>query len=134
MIDAVGILKVAKPSWGNYDFSKPSLAVVALGEDGQELPCLLWTVGAHVRMEIEEAGLTFGELGLEPDEPGIWIWEGVGVWSPGGYECPDDGSIELVGKFRKPTDEEWTAIRCGCCPWDDEQWKLPEQDRQSIDL
>ena len=129
MIDALGILKEEKkPSWGNYDFSKPSLAVVALGEEEPEVPALLWTVGPHVRMETQEAGLEFSELGLVPEEPGIWIWEGTSIWHPGGFECPDDGDIELVGKFRKPTDAEWTAIRCGCCPWDDEQWKTPGEE------
>lgn len=111
-------------TWGNYDFDKDSLAVVVLGEFDKM--CVLWTAGPHVRMEIEEAGVFADEVLPAPDEEGVWVWEGRGIWYPGSYECPDDGSIELEGKYRKPTDEEWQAIREGCCPWNDEEWKLKE--------
>jgi len=105
-----------------YDRSKSSLAVLAYNDDGKG--CVLWTVGAHVRMEMEEGGLwTLEELGLEPPEPGIWIWEGKYIYSrcgPYGEDCETDPK----GEFRQPTDEEWKLIREGCCPWNDEDWKI----------
>jgi hypothetical protein len=113
-------------SWGNYDFDKPSLAVVAMGEIAT-VGIVLHTVGGHVKMEMEEGGIYVTEdLGIDPPEPGIWVWEGKGYWSPGNWEHPDEGEMELRGKFRQPTDEEWAAIRKGECPWNDDDWK--EQD------
>jgi len=57
------------PPWGNYDFSKKSLAVISVNKNNG---IVLWTVGGHVRMEMEEAGLYYTEdLGLTPpDDPG----------------------------------------------------------------
>jgi hypothetical protein len=110
-------------TWGGYDFGKNSLAVVAFGEVRDEM-CVLWTVGAHLRMEMEEVGLSAEDVLPEPDGEGIWVWEGHGVWHPGPYEYPDDGEIELVGTYRQPTAEEWKAIQKGECPWNDEEWKF----------
>lgn len=81
---------------------------------------MLWTVGAYLRFEMEEAGLCrLGELGLDDAPRGISIWEGKYVWQSGGWECPQDGSMHPKGTFRAPTDEEWAAIREGRCPWDE---------------
>lgn len=112
-------------SWGHYNFAKSSLAVVALGDHGPGI--VLHTVGGHLRMEMSEGGLDNTEdLGIHLEEPGIWVWEGKGVWYPGSYEYPNDGSMELVGSYRPPTDGEWAAIRKGECPWDDAEWKEQE--------
>jgi hypothetical protein len=108
--------------WGNYDFDKPSLVVVASND---ETGAVLWGVGGHIRVEMEEAGLThLDDLGIHPPSAGVWIWEGIYVWSPGSWESPQDGSSEPVGKWRKPTEAEWIAIQEGKCPWDDNDWKL----------
>lgn len=108
--------------WGGYDFNKPSLAVIADGGTPHRSGCVLWTVGAHVRMEMEEGGLSaLDDLGLEAPDVGIWIWEGKYSWDSDGYSEPR-------GKFRRPTEEEWQAIREGRCPWNDEDWKLKKHE------
>lgn len=112
-------------SWGCYDFSKKSLAVICQAETSK-VGIVLWTVGGHVKMEINEVGLDMDELGLEAPEPGIWVWEGEGRWWPGSYEHPDEGSMELSGDYRPPTPEEWLAIQKGECPWDDDEWRDDE--------
>ncbi len=116
--------------WGGYDFEKPTLAVIA-SADGNEGSvgegAVLWSVGPHIRMEEEEVGLhTLEELGLQPESGGIWIWEGRGVWYDGPYEYPQDGENVLEGTFRRPTDEEWEAIRRSECPWNDDDWLHPQ--------
>jgi hypothetical protein len=55
----------------------------------------------------------------------VWVWEGTHLWSPGPWEYPQDGEIELIGKFRLPTKSEWEALLRGECPWDDALWKVP---------
>lgn len=114
--------------WDGYPASawdKDSLAVVACDGDGQG--CVLCAVGPHVRMEIEEAGLTtLSDLGLDDAPKGIAIWVGKYVWfnnsNPFG---PDEGSSsEPRGAFRPPTEDEWTAIREGRCPWNDDDWRV----------
>ncbi len=75
-------LEGSKPQpWGNYDFSKPALAVVA--SDGRGNGAVLWTVGAHLNLEIEEMGLhRLDELWLDDAPLGISVWEGKGIWFP----------------------------------------------------
>lgn len=105
-----------------YNLDKPSRAVVVYGEgDG----AVVWTVGGHVRQEIESVGGRLDDLGLEPPGPGVWVWEGKGHWTPGPYECPADGDYELRGTWRQPTRPEWEALRAGRCPWNDEAWRWP---------
>ncbi len=113
--------------WDGYPASawdKDSLAVVA--SDGKE-GCMLWTAGPHVRMEIEEYNMySLSDLGLDDAPKGISIWVGKYVWfndsNPFG---PDEGSSsEPRGAFRPPTEDEWTAIREGRCPWNDDDWRV----------
>ena len=122
-----------KKPWGNYDFSKDSKAVIAFRKDWiftNGTGIVLWAVGGHIRMEMEEYCVDFGDLGLKnPERDGIWIWKGRSVAYPGSYEHPDDGGIELVGSYYLPTNDEWMAIRRGECPWNDEDWKLPEKEK-----
>lgn len=115
--------------WEGYDFSKPSQAVVAADAKGKG--AVLWSVGGHIRMELEEAGLSdLDDLGLEPPDElgaGVWIWVGTYSWVPGyveGYEAPGEGYMDCKGEFRRPTDDEWAAIKDGRCPWDNEDWKI----------
>ncbi len=119
--------------WNNYDFDKPSLAVVAINE--KEAGAVLYTVGGHIRMEMEEAGLShLDDLGLYPPKPGIWIWEGITIWYPGSYEYPTDGEMEFSGKWRLPTNEEWEKIKEGKCPWNDNEWKLSDDEEKKLCL
>lgn len=108
-------------TWGNYNFEKPSVAIVAAGISNGLV--VIATAGPHVRMEMEEYGLCANDI-LPFPEIGIWIWEGIGVWYSGPYEDPTSGETRLEGKYREPTLQEWEAIRKGECPWDDEEWKL----------
>jgi len=106
--------------WDGYDWTKPSLAVVAMGEHGG---CVLWTVGPHVEFDITETGLGCGldDLGIEPKDEGIFIWEGK-TKSSRSYEGEHDSWLE--GEFRSPTEDEWAAIRRGENPWDPAQWAV----------
>lgn len=105
-----------------FDPRKPSMAVIAYGD---ERGMIIWYIGADLQFEMEEGGVRdIDDLGLEPPNDGIWIWEGRYAWSPGSYEYPDDGESNPVGEFRAPTDNEWQAIREGRCPWNPEDWKL----------
>jgi hypothetical protein len=93
-----------------------SKAVIAANDKG--FGCVVWYVGPGLTNEIEEVGLhELGDLGLDDAPEGISVWEGVFVWQPGPYEHPDDGDLVPSGTFRKPTDEEWIAIREGRNPW-----------------
>jgi hypothetical protein len=116
--------------WEGYDFSKPSRAVVAENNGGEG--AVLWYAGGNLGMEIREGGMGShtDDLGLHPPKPGIWIWEGKSIWIPGPWECPQDGSTELHGDWREPTEEEWQSIRGGVCPWNDEDWLLPTCQRE----
>ena len=110
--------------WGGYDFSKKTLAVIAY--DGRS-GIVIHSAGPHIKMEQSEAGLYYiDDMNLEPPCAGIWIWEGGGVWYPGSYECPQDGSYELEGKWRKPNDSEWEKIKNNECPWNDDDWLDPK--------
>ncbi len=117
-------------SWGGYDFSKPSLAVVVVNDACEG--AVFWPVGGHLLYEILEAGISsLEELGLEPPEPGIWVWEGKYIWEDGPYECPLEGEMAPSGKFRKPTNEEWEAIKDGRSPWKDDDWLLTPKGEES---
>jgi hypothetical protein len=112
------MLSEKREPWNGLRWEVPSLGVIANDAGGHG--CVLWAVGAHLRFEIEECGLRqLGDLGLDDAPHGIAIWEGKYLWTPGGWENPDDGEMHPVGKFRAPTHEEWAAIREGRCPWDE---------------
>lgn len=118
-------LKIKEPTWQDYDFDKPSKAVIARGE--RDFSSVIWTVGGHVRLDLEETGIDADDMGLVPPDQGIWIWEGTTIWHSGTWECPQDGEVEFVGKFRKPTEEELRKIGNNECPWNDEEWKKKEE-------
>jgi hypothetical protein len=109
-----------------YDWTIPSKAVIACDGTGQG--CVLYTVGAHVAMDLREIGRGLDDIGLDDAPAGISIWEGkttadyyLGL---GSYDS--EPATQLEGAFRTPTDEEWVAIRAGRCPWDEAAWLLPE--------
>jgi hypothetical protein len=113
-IAATSDLVVEPPDW---NWNEASRAVVASdGHDGQ----VLWSKGAHIETEICESGTgsRLQDLGLDDAPCGISVWEGfyktVQCGNPlDGY----DYETEPKGRFRAPTDEEWSAIRAGRNPW-----------------
>lgn len=92
-----------------------SRAVLAANEDLDGV--ILWYEGDHIEGEVEAVGTYLEDLGLTPSSAGIWIWEGIYSWCPGSWECPEDGDSWPKGTFRRPTEEEWVAIREGRSPW-----------------
>ena len=107
----------------DVDWSKPSKAVVVVGEAGG---CVLFSAGPHLDSLMHDAGLSdLSDLGLDDAPDGISIWEGVvkgrRYETVDGYEYESD----TVGSFRAPTDEEWASLRRNECPWDVTYWKKP---------
>lgn len=104
-----------------YDFSKPSRAVIA-SLDSREV--VLWYVGGHLAIQIDDEGtLDPFDLGLYSCPDGISIWEGAYDYHPGTRFRVGDPK----GSFRAPTAEEWDAIHKAECPWDDNDWLLPQE-------
>ena len=109
-------LEEPRRRWHGLDSKKPSRAIIAC--DGNGNGVVLTAVGERLRIEIEEHGLRhLSDLGLDDAPQGISVWEGTYVWSPGPFECPEDGCCNAVGTFRVPTDEELRAARDGHNPW-----------------
>lgn len=107
-----------RDDWKGLSFDDPCKAVIA---NNGRAGCVLWTVGAHIRFEMEECGFSqLGDLGLDDAPDGISIWEGIYVWQSGGFEYPHDGEMYPAGKFRKPSKEEWDKIIKNECPWSNE--------------
>lgn len=117
-------LRKENREWGGYDFSKPSLAIISFSQLKKQ-GLLLHGVGGHIMFEVFEMGYIFSDdLGLiPPTSSGIWVWEGKYMFQPE-YEDPKNGFMEPVGKWRRPTEEEFLKIRDGICPWNDDDWKL----------
>lgn len=108
-----------EPDWG-----KPSRAVIACAPGGTAI--VVWHVGAHVRGSYEGVGSwDVDELGFEETFPiGISVWEGKlrggnRYYTLDGVDYED---VTLRGNVRRPTDEEWAAIRLGQCPWNYVEW------------
>jgi hypothetical protein len=73
---------------------------------------------------INEAGVSdLDLLGLDDAPEGISIWEGEIRTSHTNTPDANEYDSWLEGAFRSPTDEEWTAIREGRCPWDEKEWQ-----------
>lgn len=113
--------------WGRFPaeaWKRSSKAVVANGY-GSHCGAILWTAGPHIRMELEETGLSsLEDLGLDDAPHGISIWEGSYHYSTDrSWEGIDEGgSAEPRGSFRVPTEAEWLSIKLGKCPWSDLEW------------
>jgi hypothetical protein len=112
--------------WGGYHKSawkKNSIALIAC--DGGGHGVVLWTVGPHLAMEMEEGGLTqLCDLGLDDAPQGISVWEGrvryhrSTSWESGHTES----EAETEGTFRPPTPAEWLVIAQNQCPWSPADW------------
>ena len=112
--------------WEACDWSKPSLAVLAIGTVGEG--CVLHTVGAHVACDIDQISSRLDELDFDPAPPadlGIVVWEGVTKGGGKDHYNGDYYDTYLRGKYREPTPEEWEAIKKGKCPWDPTRWYDP---------
>ena len=117
--------------FGRFDLSKPSKAVVAIGQD--ERGAVLEYGGCDITMEFEETGITeIEDLGLLW-HPGLWVWEGRGVWHEGPYDCPQDGDFVLEGTFRPLSEEERDLVAFGALLWDPGEWAPPGSDLEYIE-
>jgi len=124
---------LSKRLYENYSartYEENSKAVLASdGYDG----IVLFTVGFSLKHEMQETGVrSLSDLGLDDAPIGISVWEGKYLWTPGGYECPQDGSTHPVGKFRVPSKKEWKAIQKNVCPWDEKDYFNQEDDLDSV--
>lgn len=102
-----------------YDTNKASKAVLAVNNG---IGTVLWAVGA-INDELKGDGPDMDALGLLQDAPhGISVWEGHYVEHKdpfGTYTVPR-------GKFRPPTDTEWSKIQKNESPWQDGLFLAPE--------
>ena len=114
--------------YNGYDWERESKAVVA--SDGKGAGAVLWSIGVHVNFAIAELGfMDLGDLGLDDCPLGIHIWEGHSE-----TRHSDDGEddwLELVGKFRQPTLDEWEKIKNNTCPWPDNKPLHPLNEKAS---
>jgi len=112
MSDGKTLMEILSPRRG----SQPCAALVAQGKrDGVILECVY---DCMLHWEIGEIGTScLGDYGLDDAPPGISIWEGVAIWRPGGYECPQDGQFDYEGTFRKLNADEIAKLTAGERLW-----------------
>jgi len=94
-----------------------SCAVVAT--DGKGHDVLLHAFGPAFDWHIEQYGFEAGSICLDGyTEPGIWVFEGT--CGSVRHETMDgtDYDLESDGVWREPTEDEWSLIQQGECPWD----------------
>ena len=129
ILSQVKVVEVKDETYGPWDWSKNSMAVVAANSSYEG--AVLWWVGGHLDFEICEGGLSaLGDLGLDDAPFGISIWEGTFDYD-NGYQG-DDFSSESNGEFRLPTKEEWGYIKENQSPWDANDWMKEEHMQVSI--
>jgi hypothetical protein len=117
-------------SWDErYDWTKPSRLVVVC--DGRGRGSVLWYVGGQAAFEVEENGFyDLEDLGLsskrKPAPPGISVWEGrwEGSVTPSSPNGPAEYDSWPNGEFRPLTEDEWSAVRAGRCPWNPAEWRI----------
>lgn len=105
-----------------------SMAVVA--GDGKGNAILLHWVGNSLDQEIHNISDDPKELGLVPDEPGVFIWEGKLHSSRDYY---GDYDTWLEGEFRQPSTVEWMHLSQDEEPWDRNEFVLPEFPAEEIE-
>lgn len=101
--------------WEDPEEWRPSRAVVAQGEDKG---VMLWWDGSGVEQLASDVSPRTEDVGLDDAPVGISIWEGEMETQRVTIIDSEEYESELRGKFRSPTDEEWTAIREGRSPWE----------------
>lgn len=133
------LLREEHDNWGGYDWDKPSLALVAVVCRPDHVPAeeeiLLYAVGGHVRLNLDEHGLDWPAFAPADSrkhlpESGLYVWEGRLARGSVSFEGHYDGD-ELRGAYRLPTTEEIQAFLRGESPWNNEDWLLPEDDSTS---
>lgn len=73
--------------------------------------CALW-------WDMDQVGsVDLSDYGLDLAPAGVSIWEGKAIWIPGSYECPQDGSTDFEGDFRRLTSEEAAKVQAGEPIW-----------------
>jgi len=104
-----------------------SVAVVAMG-NGELDGIVLWYRGESITREIHQCGRGTTVEGLRLDQDfdcpvGVSIWEGEFLIVKNEYFDVDgeEFTIEAIGMYRDPTDEEWDFIKRGEPPWSGEE-------------
>jgi len=95
-----------------------SKAVIA--KDSTYNGIVIWYTGRDLEYMIDSFGCMLHEICLDDAPHGISIWEGYYVIIPirsAGDDTDCDIEPDPKGAFRKPTEEEWVAIRAGKSPW-----------------
>ena len=82
------------------EWKKPSVAIIASGEAGS---LVVDHIGIHLDFEINEGalGLDASELGIEPPEPGFWLWIGRLIDASYETDCGREYDHYLDGSFEK---------------------------------
>lgn len=95
-------------------------AVIACDGDGTGV--VLFTDGGQVEYEIDVIGSRqLNDLMLDDAPLGITIWEGHYIYDRTADQFgSDDGSVDIDGAFREPTEGEWACIRRKATPWPEE--------------
>lgn len=99
----------------NADWPEMEMALVAFSECEYVEPVFLWfTPTGYIAQDAADGCLTASALSSEDPPPysGLWVWEGV-------FDILDDiyDSVEGIGRWRQPTDDEWFHIINQENPW-----------------
>lgn len=112
----------------DYNKEKLSKAVIVRylvdNASGDEYALLHW-IGYDLDYELNENGFSHPcDLGIQPKEPGIWLWEGRSNFFtyPSSPNSAEEYDSELVGEFRKLTTEEMEKVCNGIPPWNVEDY------------
>lgn len=111
-VNAFSVLR-QRPDIDEYKSEVPSRVLLATSP--MNTGVLLDYVGRGAAELVEAHGLVgLADLGLDDAPRGLAIWEGD--WRVAADECTP------IGRFRRLTDTEWTALRDGRVLWDDSLW------------
>lgn len=107
-----------KPFWDYSEDGKVWKSCAVIASDGEGNDVLLQAMGPAIDWHIEQYGTDCADLGLGGPEPGIWVWEGtMGAVRIQSIVYGEDWDHEATGDYRRPTKEEWEAIKQEECPW-----------------
>ena len=121
LLKAPRVAEPGEPIWG-----KPSCCVVIW--DGKR-GGVTWPCGEDVNRQISELGTSSVDDLFDKDPPlGISVWEGhmAGGQVRHTMDGTDYEDVYLVGKFRLMTSDEMVDFHAGRCPWNPDDWYVPE--------